>query len=49
MKYLAMWLYKIKFEVPIENFETKGDSITFQTPIVEGAILIDILGVWNRA
>ncbi|GHU38349.1 hypothetical protein FACS1894105_12160 [Clostridia bacterium] len=47
-KYRAIWLHKVKFGVPSENLETKGDSITFQTPTVEGSILTDIFGVWKE-
>lgn len=47
-KYRAIWLHKIKFGVPNESLETKGDSIKFQTPTVEGTILTDILGVWKE-
>jgi phi13 family phage major tail protein len=33
------WLYKIKFGIPGVNLETKGKSISFQTPTIEGTIL----------
>jgi hypothetical protein len=28
----------VKFGVPATNLQTKGDSITFQTPTIEGAV-----------
>lgn len=38
-KYRYFWLYRIKFAVPSTNLQTKGDSITFQTPTIEGTIM----------
>lgn len=38
-KYRYFWLYKVKFGVPATNLQTKGDSITFSTPTIEGTIL----------
>ena len=38
-KYRYFWLYKVKFGFPAVNLETKGDSITFQTPTIEGTVL----------
>ena len=32
-------LYKVKFGIPATNLATKGDSITFSTPTIEGTIL----------
>ena len=34
-----MWLYKIKFGIPATNLQTKGDSITFNTPVIEGTVM----------
>lgn len=47
-KHRAIWLRKVKFSIPNESLETKGDNITFQTPSIEGTILTDILGVWKE-
>ena len=48
-KYRAIWLQKIKFGVPNESLETKGDGgIKFQTPNIEGTVLTDIFGVWKQ-
>ena len=38
-KYRYFWLYKVKFAVPSDAFATKGDSITFQTPKIEGTVM----------
>lgn len=37
-KYRYFWLYKVKFAVPSTNLATKGDSITFSTPSIEGTV-----------
>lgn len=37
-KYRYFWLYRVKFAVPSTNLQTKGDSITFSTPTIEGTI-----------
>ena len=38
-KYKYYWLYRVKFGIPTTNLATKGDSITFSTPTIEGTIL----------
>ena len=38
-RYRMFWLYRVKFAVPSTNLQTKGDSIQFQTPKVEGTIM----------
>ena len=38
-KYKYFWLYRVKFGIPAANLATKGDSITFSTPTIEGTIL----------
>ena len=38
-KYKYYWLYRVKFGIPAPNLATKGDSITFSTPTIEGTIL----------
>jgi len=38
-KYRYFWLYRVKFSLPATNLQTKGDTITFQTPVIEGTIL----------
>ena len=37
-KYRYFWLYRVIFGVPATNLATKGDSITFNTPTIEGTI-----------
>lgn len=37
-KYRYFWLYRVKFGVPSTNLATKGDSITFSTPTIEGTV-----------
>ena len=46
-KYRAIWFTKVKFGIPGESLETKGDAINFQTPTIEGTILTDITGTWK--
>ena len=38
-KYRYFWLYRVKFGIPATALATKGDSITFNTPTIEGTIL----------
>jgi phi13 family phage major tail protein len=38
-KYRYFWLYRVVFGIPATNLATKGDSITFSTPTIEGTIL----------
>lgn len=38
-KYRYIWLYKTKFKIPDETFETKGDSINFSTPTIVGEFI----------
>jgi phi13 family phage major tail protein len=38
-KYKYYFLYRVKFGIPATNLATKGDSITFSTPTIEGTIL----------
>lgn len=35
-----VWLLKCKFKIPSEKYETKGESITFQTPEVEAIFTV---------
>jgi len=37
--YRYFWFYRVKFGFPAANMQTKGDTITFQTPTIEGTIL----------
>lgn len=38
-KYRYFWIYKVIFGVPATNLETKGDSIKFSTPTIEGTVM----------
>jgi len=38
-KYRYFWLYRVMFGIPATNLQTKGDSITFQTPTIEGTVM----------
>ena len=38
-KYRYFWLYRIKLGIPATALATKGDSITFSTPTIEGTIM----------
>lgn len=37
-KYRYFWLYRVFFRVPATSLATKGDSITFSTPTIEGTV-----------
>jgi phi13 family phage major tail protein len=37
--YRYFWMYRVKFGFPAANLQTKGDTITFQTPSITGTIL----------
>jgi len=38
-RFRYFWVYRVKFAVPSTNLQTKGDSIQFQTPQIEGVIM----------
>lgn len=38
-KYKYIWLYKVKFGIPNESYQTKGQNIEFRTPEITGTIL----------
>ncbi|MBR1810981.1 MAG: phage tail protein [Clostridia bacterium] len=38
-KYRYFWLYKVIFALPGTTLATKGDSISFSTPSIEGTVL----------
>lgn len=37
-KYRYFWLYRVKFGIPATNLRTKGESIEFSTPSIEGTV-----------
>lgn len=46
-KYVAIWLHKAKFTDGSQAHETKGESISYQTPTVTGKAIPDIEGNWR--
>lgn len=38
-KYRYFWLYRVKFGIPATNLTTKGESIEFSTPSIEGTVI----------
>jgi len=38
-KHRYFWLFRVKFGIPETNLQTKGDTITFQTPTIEGTVM----------
>lgn len=48
-KYRYIWLVKGKFSVPEMNHETKGDTIAFQTPTIQGSFVKrDADDLWQK-
>lgn len=43
-KWRCVWLPKVKFGIPGETFSTKGETLSFQTPTIEGRITRDAGG-----
>ena len=37
-KYRYFWLYRVKFGIPATNLTTKGESIEFSTPSIDGTV-----------
>ena len=37
-KYRYFWFYRVKFGIPATNLTTKGESIEFSTPSIEGTV-----------
>lgn len=48
VRWRAIWFTKVLFGVPNETLETKGESITYQTPTTEGIIMLDVTGAWKK-
>lgn len=49
LKYKVNFLYKVKFGTPSEEEQTKGESVEFSTPSIEGMVsaLGDTKGTWG--
>lgn len=43
----AIWLQKVQFGEPNESVETKGETVAFQTPTIEGTIMVDVASIWK--
>jgi phi13 family phage major tail protein len=47
-QFTYVWLYKVKFGIPDEAYDTKADSITFSTPTITGTFIKrDSDGLWR--
>ena len=47
VRYLAVWIHKAKFKEGSWSHETKGDSISYQTPSTPGKAVPDVEGKWR--
>lgn len=45
--YKYVWLYKVKFAIPKESYQTKGDKIEFTTPEIVGNFIKRPDGLWK--
>jgi phi13 family phage major tail protein len=45
--YVAVFLPKVKFDVPEEKYETQGENINFQTPTINGKAYANTAGDWR--
>lgn len=46
-KYTAVWLYKVKFVDPGDEYETEGENIVFKTPSLTGSAEVLKNGDWR--
>lgn len=46
-KFKYLWLYKVKFAVPSESYNTKADGIEFATPEITGTFIKRADGFWK--
>ena len=49
IKYKAEFLYKVKFAEPSQEDNTKGESVEFATPELEGTVAALANGNWSEA
>jgi phi13 family phage major tail protein len=47
-KYRAIWLTKVQFAEPNDTNATKGENVVFNTPTLEGTIMLDDNGDWKK-
>ena len=45
--YIHLWYYRVKFGVPSESYETKGENISFKTPEIIGTGMKRHDGSWK--
>ncbi len=48
VSYLAKWLKKVQFSEPNDETETKGETVNFQTPTIEGTVFPADDGEWKE-
>ena len=48
VKYVAKFVPKVQFSEPNDETETKGDTVTYQTPTIEGDIFTMENGKWKE-
>lgn len=46
--YLAKWLKKVQFAEPADETETKGETVAFQSPTIEGDVFTMNDGTWKE-
>jgi len=47
IKYRAIWLPKVQFAEPADTNKSKGETVEFNTPTLEGTIMMDDDGNWK--
>lgn len=47
IRYLAIWIHKAKFKEGSSSHETKGGSVSYQTPSTSGKAVPDVEGKWR--
>lgn len=47
-EFVALWMPRAKFSEPANNWTTKGESIEYKTPSIEGEGLADDSGIWKE-
>ena len=45
--YVVHFLKKVRFKMPADEFETKGETINFKTPVITGTAYADKTGEWR--
>ena len=46
--YVVHFLKKVRFKMPADEFETKGETISFKTPVITGTAYADKSGEWRE-